>query len=107
GVPITRDRAQDVVSQTAEILASRERMWVGIAPEGTRSRAPIWKSGFHRIARRANAPILATYIDYGRKVIGSGPLIVPGEDYDADLATLQAFYRTITPRCPENFAAEG
>lgn len=107
GVPIRRDRASDVVTTTAEIFASRERMWVGIAPEGTRSRSPLWKSGFHRIARRANAPILATYVDYGRKVIGSGPLLRPGDDYDADLATLQAFYRTITPKNPENFAAEG
>ncbi|HKY92411.1 MAG TPA: 1-acyl-sn-glycerol-3-phosphate acyltransferase, partial [Nevskiaceae bacterium] len=48
GVPIRRDRAADVVATTAEIFASRERMWVGIAPEGTRGRAPIWKSGFHR-----------------------------------------------------------
>lgn len=107
GVPIRRDRAADVVSATTEIFAARERLWVGIAPEGTRARAPVWKSGFHRIARAANVPILTAYLDYGRKVVGTGPLIRASEDYDADLAALQAFYRGITPKCPANFAAEG
>jgi len=107
GVPIHRAAARDVVSQTVDIIGSRERIYVGVAPEGTRSRAPEWKSGFWRIAKAAKTPILLAYIDYGRRRIGTGPLIQPGDDYAADLAAIQAFYRTITPRYPERFAAEG
>lgn len=107
GVPITRDRARGVVEQTAEIFASKERIYIAVAPEGTRSRAPVWKSGFWQIARATGAPILTAYLDYGRKTIGTGPLIRPSEDYAGDLAQLQAFFRGIRPKRPQDFAADG
>lgn len=106
GVPIARDQARDVVEQTVEIFASRDRIFIGIAPEGTRSRAPVWKSGFYRIALATQVPIVLAYLDYGRKCIGTGPMIRPSSDYEADLALIQAFFRGITPRHPGNFAAE-
>ena len=107
GVPIRREAARGVVEQTTELFAARERLFVGVAPEGTRSRAPIWKSGFYRIALAGGAPILLAYMDYARKQVGTGPLVRPSGNYEADLAQIQAYYRTITPRRPQNFAAEG
>lgn len=107
GVPIARDRARGVVEQTADIFASKERIYIAVAPEGTRSRAPVWKSGFYQIAMATGAPILPAYLDYRAKRIGTGPLLTPSGDYAADLAVLQAFFRTIPPKIPANFAAEG
>lgn len=106
GVPIRRDAPGDVVEQTARIFASRERIYVGMTPEGTRSRAPEWKTGFYRIAMATRAPILLAYIDYARRQIGTGPLIRPSGDYTADLEIIQAYFRQVTPRHPERFAAE-
>ncbi|TDU24283.1 acyltransferase-like protein [Panacagrimonas perspica] len=106
GVPIRRDAARGIVEQTADLFASKPRLFVGVAPEGTRSRAPIWKSGFYRIAMASGAPILLAYIDYERRRVGTGPLIRPSGNYEADLAQIQAFYRTIKPRHPQDFAAE-
>lgn len=106
GVPIARGNAQNVVDQTAAIFAQRERFYVGVAPEGTRSRAPVWKSGFYRIALAAGAPILPAYLDYARKCIGTAPALTASGDYEADLETLQSFYRGVTPKHPERFAAE-
>lgn len=107
GVPIRRDAARGIVEQTSDLFAAKERLFVGVAPEGTRSRAPIWKSGFYRIATAAGVPILLAYIDYERKQIGTGPLIRPSGNYEEDLARIQAYYRTVTPRHPQKFAAEG
>lgn len=107
GVPIARQAAGGIVEQTSAIFAAKSQLYVAVAPEGTRGRAPIWKSGFYRIALASGAPILLAYLDYRRKVIGSGPLILPSGDYDADLAQIQQFYRDITPRHPQRFAAEG
>lgn len=106
GVPIRRNAPGGVVEQTARIFATRERVYVGMTPEGTRSRAPEWKSGFYRIAMATGAPILLAYIDYGRRQIGTGPLIRPSGDYAADLETIQAYFRAVTPRHRERFAAE-
>ena len=106
GVPIRRDAARGVVEQTTDIFAEKERIYIVVAPEGTRSRAPQWKSGFYRIAMTAKVPILLAYMDYRSKVVGTGPLIWPCGDYATDLETIQAFYRKVTPKHPERFAAE-
>lgn len=106
GVPIDRDRAHGVVEQTRALFAANPRYYIGIAPEGTRSRAPKWKRGFHQIALVTDAPILLAYFDYARKVIGTGPLLRAGV-YATDIAAIQDFYRGITPKIPANFAADG
>jgi len=93
GVPIERGAASDVVAQMVERFRTRERLWLGIEPEGTRKAVTKWKSGFWHIARQAGVPILPGYFDYPRKVIGLGPLFHPTDDKDADLAALRAFYK--------------
>jgi len=93
GVPIERAAAADVVEQMVARFGSSERLWLGIEPEGTRKAVSKWKSGFWHIARQAGVPILPGYFDYPRKVIGLGPLFVPGDDKDADIVKLRAFYR--------------
>jgi 1-acyl-sn-glycerol-3-phosphate acyltransferase len=93
GVPIERGAARDVVAQMVERFRTRERLWLGIEPEGTRKAVAKWKSGFWHIARQAGVPILPGYFDYPRKVIGLGPLFHPSDDKDADLAALRAFYQ--------------
>lgn len=93
GVPIERGAAGDVVPQMVERFRARERLWLGIEPEGTRKAVPRWKTGFWHIARQAGVPILPAYFDYPRKVIGLGPLFHPTGDKNADLAALRAFYQ--------------
>lgn len=92
GIPIDRGAAADVVGQMVTRFQSSERLWLGIAPEGTRKAVQAWKTGFWHIARQADVPILPGYFDYPRKVIGLGPLFQPSADKDADLAALRAFY---------------
>lgn len=107
GIPIDRTASVGVVEQTTQQFQQKAQLLIGLAPEGTRSLAPKWKSGFYQIANAAQVPILVAYLDYRRKVIGLGPLVQPCGDYKADLALIQDFYRGIRPRHPENFAAEG
>lgn len=92
GIPIERAAAHGVVGQMVARFAGRERLWLGIAPEGTRRSVREWKTGFWHIARGAGVPILPVYFDYPSKTIGFGPLLAPGDDMAADLARLRAFY---------------
>ena len=75
--------------------------YFGLAPEGTRSRRDHWKSGFYRIAREANVPIVLGFLDYGSKRIGLGPTLYPSGDLAADLAIIRDFYEGIEGRWPE------
>lgn len=66
---------------------------VAIAPEGTRSKAPHWRSGFYHIATQADATIALGFLDYTDKIGGFGPALTPSGDMQADFAALAAFYQ--------------
>jgi 1-acyl-sn-glycerol-3-phosphate acyltransferase len=105
--PVDRSAPGGVVAQTIAAFRERAQLAIAIAPEGTRRRVAKWKRGFYLIAQEAGVPIVLAYLDYARKVVGTGPVLRPGGDYARDLETIQAFYRTVAPRRPENFNASG
>ncbi|MGQ0586345.1 MAG: 1-acyl-sn-glycerol-3-phosphate acyltransferase [Gammaproteobacteria bacterium] len=106
-IPIDRSASGGVIAQTVDAFHDREHLVIGIAPEGTRKRVEKWKRGFHLIAHEAQVPVVCAYIDYGRKVVGTGLQMRTTGDYAADLERIQAFYRIIEPKRPENFSASG
>lgn len=92
GMAIDRGAARGVVEQMIDQFRQREKLWLGIAPEGTRKPVQRWKSGFWRIAREAGVPIFPVAFHYPDKTIQLGPLFATSADMDADLARLRAFY---------------
>lgn len=93
GIPIDRSAAHGVVGEMAGLFVQQERLWLALAPEGTRKKVQKWKSGFWHIARKAGVPILPAYFHYPQRTIGFGPLFHPSEDLDADMAKIREFYR--------------
>jgi 1-acyl-sn-glycerol-3-phosphate acyltransferase len=100
-VAINRDKATNVVDQMIEQFRKRDRFVLGIPPEGTRSRADHWKSGFYHIARGANVPVVPGYLDFGRKRAGLGPAIRMTGDVRADMDKIRAFYQEKNPTAYE------
>ncbi len=71
--------------------ARNDEFRLAIAPEGTRGRAPHWKSGFYHLARAAGVPLALGFIDYPRREIGIGAYL----DLTGDVApTWRAFARS-------------
>lgn len=91
-IAVDRDRAHGVVEQVAALIRDNERMWIGLAPEGTRRRVERWKPGFWKIAKAADVPVVPAYFHYPEKVIGIGEPMTLGEDMDADIARIKAWY---------------
>lgn len=106
-IPIDRSARGGIINQTVEAFRARPDLVIGIAPEGTRRRVDKWKRGFYLIAEGAQVPMVCAYIDYATKTIGTGPVLMASGDYARDLETIQAFYRTITPKRPGDFSAAG
>lgn len=98
GVAVDRAAPVGVVEQAARQIRESERMWFILAPEGTRRRVEHWKSGFWKIARAADAPVLCVAFDYPGKTIHIGPLLRMGDDLDADMARIRAWYRPFIGR---------
>ena len=91
-IPVDRKAAQGVVEQAAQMIRSADRFWYGLAPEGTRKHVDRWKTGFWKIAKAANVPVLPAYFHYPDKVIGFGPVFELGDDMAADIARIQRWY---------------
>jgi 1-acyl-sn-glycerol-3-phosphate acyltransferase len=103
GVPVRRDRRNDLVAQMAAIFAERDEFVLVIPPEATRSRVDFWKSGFYRIAIAADVPIHFGYLDYPTKTGGFGAFLKPTGDIKADMDVLRAFYADKVGKNPEWF----
>jgi 1-acyl-sn-glycerol-3-phosphate acyltransferase len=101
GVPLDRKRAGSAVDQAVEMFRKNEFYYFGLAPEGTRSRADHWKSGFYRIAASADVPVILGFLDYGRRRIGIGPTLELSGDWHKDLEFCREFYKDIQGRWPE------
>ncbi|HET6604518.1 MAG TPA: 1-acyl-sn-glycerol-3-phosphate acyltransferase [Xanthomonadaceae bacterium] len=92
GIPINRSRAAGAVETAAARFAASPRLWLVIAPEGTRRRVERWKTGFWRIARAAGVPVLCAWFHYPERTIGIGPLLETSDDLDADMARIRAVF---------------
>ena len=92
-IAVDRKAAHGVVEQLAARIAAADRVWFGLAPEGTRKPVERWKTGFWKIARAADVPVLPAYFHYPDKVIGIGPLFHLTDDMEADVARIRAWYR--------------
>ena len=101
GVPIERGVRQSAVEQSIQAFRNREKLVMGIAPEGTRKKATHWKTGFCYVARGAQVPIVFAFIDYKRKVVGIGPAMIPSGDIQADMEIIRDFYSNVQARHPD------
>lgn len=100
--PKKEDR-KSMVDVMAALFDNTDELTILVTPEGTRKNVKKWKSGFYRVAEKANVPIVMGYLDYKDKVAGLGPILYPSGDYEKDLREIQEFYTTITPRHAEKF----
>lgn len=103
GVPVVRHRSNSLVDTLCQVFAEREALVLVVPAEGTRARAEFWKSGFYHIARRAQVPIVPSFLDYGRKQGGFGPALAMSESVVADMDVLREFYADRQGRYPAQF----
>ncbi len=104
-VPIDRSARHDVVRAMSDAFAATDNMILAIPPEGTRSLAQEWKSGFWHIARMANVPIVVASLDYSSNTIRIEKQIIASDDYAKDLAEIHACYLDRLPKHPDLFQA--
>lgn len=101
GHPVDRSKNSNLVGQVVDLFDKTEEFIMTIAPEGTRSYSPEWKTGFYRIAHKANVPIIKIGFDYSTKtVFVAEPQYVTG-NMDEEMKEMKAHFRQFTGRHPE------
>lgn len=107
GLPVQRDKSNNLVAASvAAIRAATGPLQLTVAPEGSRSKARYWKTGFYHIAVGAQVPIVMAFLDYGHKVGGLGSVFQPTGDLDADMTEIKKFYAPFKGRNADQFHAE-
>lgn len=92
GIPVNRRERTGFVERMADEFRRAERFHMVIAPEGTRSLTEGWKSGFYRIARAADVPVIAAVVDYPKRELGLLGCIRLSGDEAADMTALANCY---------------
>jgi len=103
GIPVDRRKAHGVVDQLVAEFQQREHLFLGITPEGTRSRVDRWKTGFYHIARHAMIPLVPVCFDYRLKQIVICPPFDLSGSIEQDLVRLQQVFAKATPKIPAKF----
>ncbi len=94
GVPLNRKSATNTVEQLVSAFNRHDKLWVAIAPEGTRQKVGYWKTGFLRVAHQAQVPVLTVAWDYERKALVLDKLWHASEHYEQDAQTIREHVRS-------------
>jgi len=100
-IPVRRDTGQGVVGQMVAEFSAADRMALVIAPEGTRSAEPYWRSGFYRIAIAAEVPIVMAKINAQTKTATLSDPFMPTGDVTADMNLVRSFFADVSGVNPE------
>ncbi|HGY10447.1 MAG TPA: glycerol acyltransferase [Oceanithermus profundus] len=92
GIPVDRKNSRGFVGQMADYLKRPGAGVVVIAPDGTRKRAPHWRTGFYYMALEADVPVALGYINYETREVGVGDWFLPSGDLEADFEKMRTFY---------------
>jgi 1-acyl-sn-glycerol-3-phosphate acyltransferase len=92
GIPVDRSAPGGIVDQVANQMRDAERMWFVLAPEGTRRKVEKWKTGFWKIARRAQVPVFYIGFNYPDRTIRLGQLVTLTDDMEADMRRIRALF---------------
>jgi len=92
GVPIDRGAADDVIPQIANWLKSQDKAYLGLTPEGTRSKVDVYKRGYLRIANAAHVPVFLVGVDAIHKRVVLDKIWPLTGDIDVDNRNIKAYY---------------
>lgn len=93
GVPVERGQSTGATARLAATMQAEPWFWLALAPEGTRSYRPNWRSGFYHLAVAAKVPLLIVYIDYPNKELGVVDCIDLTGDPSIDMAAVAKAYK--------------
>ncbi len=92
GIPVNRRQRNGFVELMAGEFSRHDHLMLALAPEGTRSLTPGWKTGFYRIALAAKVPVALACVDYAKREVGVLCYLELSGDMTADIARIADIY---------------
>lgn len=101
GYPVDRSKKNNFVDAVCDIYDSKERFSICLTPEGTRSYAPVWKTGFWHIAHKLNIPIVMIAMNYETKSVVIEPPFFTSGNMETDISKMKDYFRKSPGLHPE------
>ncbi|VXA99687.1 Acyltransferase [Flavobacterium sp. 9AF] len=101
GAPLNRGKKENKVDAIAKVFSNKEVFRLAIAPEGTRKKVEVWRTGFYYMALKANIPIIPGVFDYGNKQVIFHKPFYPTGNINEDLKVLHSYYKGVKGKFPE------
>lgn len=92
GIPIDRSQKLDVTTQMANWFNAQDKAYLGITPEGTRTKVDRFKKGYLRIAYAAKVPVMVIAINGPTKEVILDQAWPLTYDTDIDNRKIKAHY---------------
>ena len=100
GFPVDRSKSMHITDQVVEYFNNVPNFSIAITPEGTRKKVKEWKTGFWRIAKKAEVPLVLTSFDYPSRTVTLSEPFRLGDDMDRDIVTLMEYFKQFTGKNP-------
>ena len=93
-----------VIEEIVQLFNEKKELIIAIAPEGTRSFNPYWKTGFYQIALQSKVPIALGFLDYKNKIAGITDIFLPTGNLHADLIKISEYYSKFTGKNHDQYS---
>jgi 1-acyl-sn-glycerol-3-phosphate acyltransferase len=103
-IPVRGVKNKNAIFQVADLLNNADELHVVVSPEGWIKRVTKWNKGFYYMAKKANVPIVAAYIDYSKKEIGVKAIIYDVDDFKSVMQQVNSIYKDVKGKNPDQFA---
>lgn len=105
GIPVRYGKGANLVRQVIAAFNQYDRLYLAIAPEGTRKAVTNWKGGFHTIAKATDVPVYLGIFDWGKKEVGTVEKFEMTDDTKSDIKRVRQWYKDkgVVGKYPEKF----
>jgi 1-acyl-sn-glycerol-3-phosphate acyltransferase len=103
GIPVERETSSGFVDTMVAEFRRRDRFYLALMPDGTRSNRGRWHSGFYFIARDASVPLFLVGFDWDRRTLRLGPMLHADPDaaHEDEIARIRRSFDGLTGRRTE------
>jgi len=91
GLPIDRGAGISVVEQAKALFDQNNTLWLGLTPEGTRSKVKQYKRGYLHMAKAANVPLFIVGVDGKNKRVVFDRLWAPEGKIKTENEAIKAY----------------
>lgn len=102
-IGVNQSQNTNLTEYAIKLFEERKNLVLLVPAEGTRKRVEKWRTGFYRIATQAKVPVTLGYLDYKLKIAGVKEIIYPTENFENDMAQIEAVYKNIQGKFPERY----